>query len=173
MAATRVEHRLQFFYHERDFAAAAEHGRDHARQRHRPGIVLGILGIDEHLERTGAALVVDDVVQGDVDGMVAFRPAQLVGLAIQVLGPVQRFEQPGHRPGVAQVLGHDGGHRFFQRQFRFRRAVGGVPVLELQHRAGDVVGPVRGATLAAQVEGLGVDVLEAVEGNACRAGDGV
>ncbi len=52
--------------------------------------MLDVLGIDENLERP-AAPVLNDVVQGDVDGVIALRPFQLVGLAGQDTGPVQRL----------------------------------------------------------------------------------
>ena len=74
--ATRVEHALELLHHERHVAATAEHRADHPGQRHRPGIVFHVLGIDEHLERPAPA-VLDDVVDGQVDRVVAVRPFQL------------------------------------------------------------------------------------------------
>ena len=50
--------------------------------------MLHILGIDEHFERHPAA-VADDIVDGDVDGMIAVGPANLVGLAGQRLRALQ------------------------------------------------------------------------------------
>ena len=115
LAATRIEHGFQFLDHERDVTAAPEHRRDHPRQRHRPGIVFGVLGVDENLKWPDPALVVEDVVEGDVNGVVAFRPAHLIGLPFQVFGPVQRLEQPRYRAGIAQVLRCFRDHRAFQR----------------------------------------------------------
>src|SRR5579872_644362 len=90
LPAARIEYRLQLLDHERDIATAAKHGRDHAGQRHGPGVVLHVLGIDEDLERPTAA-VLDDVVDRDVDRMVTTRPFDLVGLARQIVRPVKRL----------------------------------------------------------------------------------
>jgi hypothetical protein len=54
--AARVEHGLEFLHHEGHVAAAPEHRRDHPRQRHGPGEMLHVLGVDEDLE--GPAMAV-------------------------------------------------------------------------------------------------------------------
>ena len=48
-AAPRIENGLQFLHNEGNISAAAEDCADHACERHRPGIVLQVLGIDEDL----------------------------------------------------------------------------------------------------------------------------
>src|SRR3546814_18337695 len=80
VAAARIEHRLQLLDHEGDVAAAAEYRRHHPGQRHGPGVMLGVLRIDEHLEGADAA-VLHDVVQRDVHRMFGVRPGDLVGAA--------------------------------------------------------------------------------------------
>src|SRR5919109_911172 len=75
-----IEHRLQFVNHEADVTTPPEYSADHARQGHRPGIMLEVSRIDEDLERAAAA-VVFDVVDRDVDGVVAAGPLELVGEA--------------------------------------------------------------------------------------------
>src|ERR1041384_1192080 len=72
-----------------DIATAAEHGADHAGQRDGPGEVLHVLRVDEDLEGATPA-VLDDVVQRDVEGVLAVGPADLVGLAGERLGARQR-----------------------------------------------------------------------------------
>src|SRR5438552_19211376 len=54
MAALRVEYGLQLFGDEGDIAAAPEHGADHARQRHRPGVMLEVTRVHEDLEGAAA-----------------------------------------------------------------------------------------------------------------------
>ena len=54
--------------------------------------MLGIFGIYENLERAAAAIL-DNIVDGDIEGMVAFRPLHLVGGAFQRFGPVQGLGQ--------------------------------------------------------------------------------
>ena len=71
-AAARVEDGLQFLDHEADIAAAPEHRRDHPGQRHGPGEMLHVLGIDEDLERAPLPAD-DDIVDGDVDRVVGLR----------------------------------------------------------------------------------------------------
>ena len=97
LAAARIEHRLQLLDHEGDIAAAPEHGADHARQRHRPGVMLHVLRVDEDLERPPAPVLLD-VVDGDVEGVVEIGPAHLVGVAGQLAGTVERL---GHVDDVA------------------------------------------------------------------------
>ena len=85
LAAPAIEHCFEFFNHEGDIAAPAEDGGYHPRQRHGPGVVLGILRIHDNLERTAAA-VLHNIVDSDVHGVIGFRPVQLVGLAGQFFG---------------------------------------------------------------------------------------
>ena len=82
LAAARIEHRLQLLDDERDIAAAPKDGADHARQRHRPGIMFGVLGIDEYLEGCAPAIA-QYVVDGYVDRVIALGPANLIGAAGQ------------------------------------------------------------------------------------------
>ena len=82
LAAARVEHGLELLDHEGDVAAAAEHRRDHAGERHGPGVMLHVLGVDEDLERPATAIL-HHVVDGDVDRVVAARPFDLVGATRQ------------------------------------------------------------------------------------------
>src|SRR5262245_42279180 len=51
LAALRIEYGLELLDHEGDVSAAPEDGADHAGERHRPGVVLEVLGVDEDLER--------------------------------------------------------------------------------------------------------------------------
>ena len=61
----RVEDSLEFLNHKGHVTTTAEHGRDHPRQRHGPGEMLHVLGVDEDLK--GATMAVQhDVVDGDV-----------------------------------------------------------------------------------------------------------
>ncbi len=103
-----------------------------------------------------------DVVDGQIDGMLAVRPFQLVGLAFQRLRAVQRF---GHVDHVAV--------RRLLRQFR--RLGGGLfgGLGHAQHRSGHVIGPVGGAALAAGLVGFHVDRLERLEGDVLGAVDGL
>ena len=89
--------------------------------------------------------------------MVAFRPLDLVGLARQFLGPVQGL---GHVDDAGLIRRLGAGGRLIERQFGLRRL---VPVLDLEHGAGDLVRPIGGAPLAAGVIGAVVDVLEVIE----------
>ena len=95
LAAARIEHGFQFLDHERHIAATAEHGADHAGQRHGPGVMFHVLRIDEHLERAAAAIL-DDVVDGDVDRVIGIRPGDLIRLARQFPGPVERLRHIDH-----------------------------------------------------------------------------
>lgn len=85
-AAPRVEHRLEFLGHEADVPVAAQDGRDHAGQPDRPGIVLHILGVDEHVEWP-TPIVLDQVIDRDVDRVRAVRSFDLLGRPIQQFGP--------------------------------------------------------------------------------------
>ena len=104
-AAARIEHRLQLLDDEGHVAASAEHGADHARQRDRPSVVLEVFRVDEDLERAPAP-VAHDVVDGDVHGVVAVGPAQLVGcpfehgIALQGLGHVDDLARERRRDGL-------------------------------------------------------------------------
>src|SRR4051794_30855512 len=71
LAAARVEDRFQLLHHEGDVTAAPEDGADHAGQGYRPGVMLHVLGVYEHFERPAAA-VLNDVVKGDVERVIAF-----------------------------------------------------------------------------------------------------
>ena len=99
MAAARIEHRLQLLDHEGNIAGAPEHGADHAGQSHGPGIVFHVLGVDENFEGAFAAIL-DDVVDGHIDGVLAFRPFQLVGVAFESLGPFQGLGHIDHAAGL-------------------------------------------------------------------------
>ena len=88
--AARVEHGLQLLDHEGHVAATPEHRRDHPGQRHGPGEMLHVLGVDEHLE--GPSVAADDeVVDGDIDRVLAVGPFQLVGRALKFGGTVERL----------------------------------------------------------------------------------
>src|SRR6056297_2958239 len=75
----------------------SEHGRDHPGQRHRPGEMLHVLGVDEDLEGPTVAMQ-DDIVDRDVERVVAVGPLELVGMPLQRLRAVQRL---GHVDDVA------------------------------------------------------------------------
>ena len=162
LTAPGIEHRLQLVDHERHIAAAPEHRRDHARQRHRPGEVLDIFRVDENLERPHPALIVDDVVERDIQRMIAVRPAHLVGLARQFARPVERPRHVDDGTGIPLVLGQGLLGRRVERQFGF---LGFFLFLlaDFEHGAGNVVRTVRGAALAAQLVGLRIDVLEVIK----------
>ena len=58
--------------------------------------MLHVLGVDENLERADAAAVVHQIVDGDVERVVAFRPAHLVGFARYLARTVERLEHVMH-----------------------------------------------------------------------------
>src|SRR3546814_19001818 len=92
--------------------------------------------IDEHLERPPPAAL-DDVVECDVDGVIALGPLDLIGTAWQRFGTLHR-----------------------QRGFPLlRRARWGGDGAD---GTGDPVGPVGSAALAASVTGKPIDILEGV-----------
>src|ERR1051326_9508143 len=88
LPAARVEHGLEFLHHEADIATTAEHRADHARQSHRPGVMLHVLGVDEDFEGATAAAFLD-VIDGDVEGVVEIGPADLVGVPGKIAGAIQ------------------------------------------------------------------------------------
>ena len=148
MTATRIEHVFQFFDHERHVAAAPKHRRDHAAQGHGPRIVIHIFGVDEHLERTLAAIVVQKIVQRDVQGVLGFRPIEFVGVAFEGFRTLQGLEHLMHGGthfGLRLGRALSGG--LVERQGGLFGFLGFRLALDLQHRPGDVVGTVRGAAL--------------------------
>src|SRR5260370_10024885 len=84
MADTRIEPLLQLIGDERHIAAAPEDGADHAGERHDPRIMLEVLRVYEDLEWAPYA-VMFDIVDRDVEGVLALRPAQLVRRAGELL----------------------------------------------------------------------------------------
>ena len=167
-AAARIEYRLHLLDDKGHIAAAAEHGADHAGQRHGPGEMLHVLRVDEDLERAAAAIL-DDVVQGDVEGVLAVRPADLVGLAGKRLGARQRLRHvndPARLVGIGRAP-----RRRRRRQWQFalarrrlaERRLGWTLRTRFQNGAGDLVRPVGRAALAAERIGLGVDIFEALK----------
>jgi len=105
LSALGIEHGLELLHHEGDVAAAAEDGRDHARQRHGPGVVLHVLRVDEDFERPPPSAF-DDVVDGDVEGVLGVGPAQLVGEARQDRVALQRLGQADDRCAFARDFLH-------------------------------------------------------------------
>ncbi len=97
LPAARIEHSFELFHNKGDIAATPEDGRDHARQCHSPGIVLEILRVDEDFERAAAA-VLDNIIQGHIDGVVRIWPFELVCETRQRLRSLQRF---GHVDDIA------------------------------------------------------------------------
>src|SRR5262249_53851946 len=76
LTALGVEYGLELLHHKGDIAAPAEDGADHARERNGPGVVFEVLRIDEDFEGPPAPAL-HDVVNGDVDGVIAARPPEL------------------------------------------------------------------------------------------------
>src|SRR5947207_3146437 len=114
-----VEHGLELLDDEGDVAAAAEDGADHTRQRYGPGVVLEVLGVDEDLEGTppdrrpapgrarrghASGMIALDVVDGDVHGVIAAGPAQLVGVAGEHRLALERL---GHVDDLSLAIGKD------------------------------------------------------------------
>ena len=141
--AAGIEDGLQLLDHEAHVAAAAEDGGNHPRQRDGPGVMLHVLRVDEDLEGTPPAAIVD-VVDGDVDRVLAAGELELVGRAPQ-----------RHRTV----------HRLVQRRGR------GGGLVHRQDGPRDLVRAIGGAALAALVPGGKVDVLEGFEGNVLGAVD--
>ena len=94
-AASRVENRFQLFHHKAHVTAAPEHCRDHPRERHGPGEMLHILGIDEHFKRP-AMPVEQQIIHRDIKRMLAVWPFHLIGLPFQRLGAAQRLADIDH-----------------------------------------------------------------------------
>src|SRR5260370_9405931 len=148
MADTRIEPLLQLIGDERHIAAAPEDGADHAGERHDPRIMLEVLRVYEDLEWAPYA-VMFDIVDRDVEGVLAVRPAQLVRRA----GELLRADK--------QVRRGLGG---YARRWRL------LGRLRLQHRSSDCIGPVGRAALAAAPVCVPIDILERVEGQGFRHG---
>src|SRR5262249_42497906 len=139
-----------------------------ARQGDRPGVVLHVLRVDEHLKRTPPT-VLYDVVQGDVERVLAVGPADLVGLAGQRLRAAQGLRHVDHTTGLEDVGGswrrgwwgyRKGQFGLARRELDARRLISGR-----KHRSRHFVRPVGCAALAAERISLPIDVLEAVEGD--------
>ncbi len=92
LSPTRIEYLLQLVCHKRYIPAAPQDGADHAGERQDPRIVLQVLRVDEDLERAPYSVCLD-IVDGDVEGVLAIRPAQLVGGA----GDLLRADKEVHR----------------------------------------------------------------------------
>jgi len=114
VAAARIEHRFQFLHQEGHVAALAEHRADDAGERHDPLEVVQVLGVDEDLERpallVGRALVQEDVVDGDVHGVVGDRGLHLVGGTDEHVRPLQLLVHADDF-GLGTLLGDDLFHR--------------------------------------------------------------
>ena len=119
--------------------------------------MLHVLGVDEDLEGAAAPLL-HHVVDGDVYGVVAARPFDLVRAPRKLLRPVERRSKVDHIAVARRHRRH--------RLLGFRR-------LYLQHSTGHVVGTVGRAALAVLCIGLLVDALEGLEGNVARQVDGL
>ena len=131
--------------------------------------MLHVLGVDENLEGPAAAIL-DHIIHGDVERVLAFRPVDLVGLARQFLRPVQRLRHIDDGAGL-ELVGRPC-LRLVERQLRLLRALH-IVRLHLQHGACDLVRPVGGAALAAHVIGHLVDILELLERQIDRDVDGL
>jgi len=102
VAAAGIEDGLELFDEEGDVAAFAEHGGDHSGQCHDPLVVVEVFGVDEDFKGSAdfllGALVEDDVVDGDVHGVVGDRRLDLVGGADEFFRALEGF---GHVHDVA------------------------------------------------------------------------
>ena len=112
--------------------------------------MLHVLGIDEDFEGPPAS-VLQDVVDGDVDRMVRFRPFDLVGEAGKDFVALQRLPHAHHA-----VFGHGGRCRF---GLRCRFLVHG------ENGAAHIARAIGGAALEALLIGVRIDALEGLEGN--------
>ncbi|MCY1180260.1 hypothetical protein D9M73_206920 [compost metagenome] len=83
-AAARIEHRLEFLRDEGHIGGAPEYRRDHPREPDAPRIMLGVLRVDEDLERATDAAGFD-IVDRHIDCVCALGPFELVGRARQRL----------------------------------------------------------------------------------------
>ena len=132
--------------------------------------MVHVLGIDENFERPPPS-VLDHVVDGDVNGMVRFRPFEFIGLARQFAGAVERLGHVDHAAGLELVLGPR--RRRIQGKLFLVRVTHiliadfsiGSSARRFQNRTGDFVGTVSGAALAAGIVGVQVDLLEILERN--------
>ena len=77
--AAWIKYGLQFLDYKGNIAATPEHRRHHPRQCYSPRIMLCILGIDENLKRPDAPRFIQNIIQCDVDSVIAFRPLKLIG----------------------------------------------------------------------------------------------
>src|SRR5262249_49270228 len=88
LPAAWIKHGLQLIYDKGHVAAPAEDGANHARERDGPRVSIHVFGVDEHFERSPAAVLLD-VVDRDVEGVIGVVPFDLVGLADQHLGAIE------------------------------------------------------------------------------------
>lgn len=77
LPAAWVEYLLQTLTHERDIPPP-EDGANHPGQSCDPRMMYKILEIDEDVEESHTAVVLDIVV-GDIENMLSIRPPQFVG----------------------------------------------------------------------------------------------
>ena len=102
MPAARVEHGLQLFRDESDVAAATEHGADHARQGDHPRVMLHVLGVQENFKGAPFPILLD-VIDRDIESVLALRPPQFVGGADELLltRRDRRMRRAGERSPLA------------------------------------------------------------------------
>ena len=148
--AFRIKHGFKLVSHESHVTAPAEHGTDHAGQRHRPGKVLQVLGIDEYFEWASAPVALD-VVDGDVEGVGTGRPLDLVGEAFQRGVALQRLAEIDH---ATRFCGFAHGYR---RRIAICRPFCGD---RHKHCARYGIRPVRCAAFETHCEGLNVDIAK-------------
>ena len=155
---TRVEYSLQLFDNKGHITTATEHSRHHAGQCNGPRKVLHVFGVDEDLERTAVACD-HNVIDGDIDRMLAIRPFDLVGVTFEGGRTVQRL---GHVDDFR--IGRSGLwclRRRLVRRFRHR-----------QNRTRHIVRTVGGAALTACLVSFHVDFFERVKVDVFGAVDG-
>src|SRR5690606_36551923 len=116
--------------------------------------------------------VLNDVIAGDIDGVIALGPAQLVGLARQRSGPVERLGHIDNAAGLEIIRG-----LVIWLAERQKRLLGGLFLFRLfvhfKNSAGHLVGAIGGATLAALLISLQINILEILEADIFRAIDGL